>query len=317
LQAVAKAFDCEVEHHKVLVDMCRSWFKKDNLDDPCFKLALVPSQAKLNFGLDKVTGKRMLYPLVSVENVFIFPGIPELLRRAFTNLEEELFTSESKFFSHASYFSRDEISLTAQLNQLVLSHPQVTFGSYPTWTHQYYRTKITLEAPDKNLVDAARSDINQKMNPINYDPSPAENAFDKIKSFASDTDDESLRDVINKSLEIVEESFTRYKPENVSVCFNGGKDCVVMLHIVHAVHQKLFPDKQLKSFYVSEKKTFSEVDSFIEDTIGVYKLSNKTYEEPMKTALAQMLDEDKEVLATMLGVRTGDPGDSGDVNVSD
>ena len=155
------------------------------------------------------------------------------------------------------------------------------------------------------------------MNPINYDPSPAENAFDKIKSFASDTDDESLRDVINKSLEIVEESFTRYKPENVSVCFNGGKDCVVMLHIVHAVHQKLFPDKQLKSFYVSEKKTFSEVDSFIEDTIGVYKLSNKTYEEPMKTALAQMLDEDKEVLATMLGVRTGDPGDSGDVNVSD
>ena len=74
MQAVAKAFDCEVEHHKVLVDMCRSWFKKDNLDDPCFKLALVPSQAKLNFGLDKVTGKRMLYPLVSVENVFIFPG---------------------------------------------------------------------------------------------------------------------------------------------------------------------------------------------------------------------------------------------------
>ena len=74
LQAVAKAFDCEVEHHKVLVDMCRSWFKKDNLDDPCFKLALIPSQAKLNFGLDKVTGKRMLYPLVSVENVFIFPG---------------------------------------------------------------------------------------------------------------------------------------------------------------------------------------------------------------------------------------------------
>ena len=141
--------------------MCRSWFKKDNLDDPCFKLALVPSQAKLNFGLDKVTGKRMLYPLVSVENVFIFPGtfqcfsstshllfipgIPELLRRAFTNLEEELFTSESKFFSHASYFSRDEISLTAQLNQLVLSHPQVTFGSYPTWTHQYYRTKVVSE----------------------------------------------------------------------------------------------------------------------------------------------------------------------------
>ena len=81
-----------------------------------------------------------------------------------------------------------------------------------------------------------------------------------------------------------------------------------MLHIVHAVHQRMFPDKKLKSFYVSEKKTFSEVDEFMAAAISEYGLVSRTYEEPMKAALARMLGEDTELEATMLGVRTGDPG---------
>ena len=147
------------------------------------------------------------------------------------------------------------------------------------------------------------------MSPLDYDPSPSQDTYEKIRKFASNTEDESLRDVINKSVEIVEQCFTKYNPESVSVCFNGGKDCVAMLHIVHAVYQKLFPEKKLKSFYVSEKKTFSEVDEFIEKAIDMYGLVTKTYEEPMKTALSRMLEDDTEVEATMLGVRVGDPGD--------
>ena len=73
--------------------MCKAWFKKDNLDDPCFKLALVPSLGKLNFGIDKKTKKPMLYPIVSVKNVYIFPGIgkqfilifPQILKLCFRN----------------------------------------------------------------------------------------------------------------------------------------------------------------------------------------------------------------------------------------
>merc|ERR1712227_59015 len=38
-EAVAQAFDCPVSHHPKLVELCKSWFKKDSLDDPCFKLA--------------------------------------------------------------------------------------------------------------------------------------------------------------------------------------------------------------------------------------------------------------------------------------
>ena len=78
-EGVAKAFNKTVEHHPKLVDLCKFWFKTDDLQKPCFKMALIPNNSKLNFGIDKITGKPMLYPIVSVENVFIFPGIVDFV----------------------------------------------------------------------------------------------------------------------------------------------------------------------------------------------------------------------------------------------
>ena len=75
IKGVAKAFSCQVEHNEDLVKLCKSWFKKDDINDPCFKLAQVPSKGILNRAHDKKTGKPMLYPIVSVENVFVFPGM--------------------------------------------------------------------------------------------------------------------------------------------------------------------------------------------------------------------------------------------------
>ena len=87
----------------------------------------------------------------------------------------------------------------------------------------------------------------------------------------------------------------RFPPESVSVCYNGGKDCIVMLHLVHAYFQVLnilfalafflptpnlqkhFPDKQLKSFYISEEKTFPELDLFLKSSVAAYNLNNSVF----------------------------------------
>jgi len=307
-EGVARAFDRNVEYNPKLVDLCKAWFKTEDMSAPCFKMALLPGQAKLNFGKDKTTGKLMIYPIVSIKNVFIFPGVPELLQRAFNNLGETLFKTDVEFISSELYFPLDELSLTTRLNKLVKSHPEVTFGSYPSWSNQYFRTKITLEAATIDLLEAAKSDMKSTMDPVNFDPSPTINSYDKIHEFLKHCSDENLVGVIENSLKTIEECFARYEPENVSVCFNGGKDCIVMLHLVHAFYQNKFPGRKLKSFYISEKKTFPEVDSFMDSSISSYNLSNKVFPGPMKPALAKMLEEDPAVEATFLGVRVGDPG---------
>merc|ERR1712212_740454 len=160
-EGVARAFDDDVEHHPKIVDLCKRWFRKEDLTDPCFKLALIPKQAKLNFGRDKATGRPTQYPLISVENVFVFPGIPELLQRAFHNLGAQLFGAGKQVVSDAVYLRQDEISITNTLNRLVKNHPNITFGSYPSWSGQHYRTKVTFEGENEEEVSRARSDMEE------------------------------------------------------------------------------------------------------------------------------------------------------------
>lgn len=86
-------------------------------------------------------------------------GIPELLQRAFNNLGEVLFQTETRFISSEVFFATDELSLTSRLNKLVKSNPEVTFGSYPSLSNQYYKTKITLQAASEGLVEAAKTEM--------------------------------------------------------------------------------------------------------------------------------------------------------------
>jgi len=306
-EGVARAFSDSLEHNAIMVKLCKAWFKKDDLQDPCFKLAHIPSKSQLNFGTDKTTGKPTIYPLVSVENVFIFPGIPELLRKAFNNLGEDLFKTDQRFVSGEVFLSQDEVSITTTLNRLVAGHSGVIFGSYPAFSNQFYRSKITLEAKTKEEIDLAKLEM-EELKPVRFDPNPTENAWDKIQKYLSESDDQHISEVVENSLNVVEKCFNKYGPEGVSVCFNGGKDCIVMLHLVHAFFQKHYADKQLKSFYISEEKTFPEVDSYMNNCISTYRLSNSVYPGPMKDALAKMMEEDTAIQATILGVRNGDPG---------
>ena len=69
------------------------------------------------------------------------PGVPQLLTRAFENLHDTLFPCGPTFHCREFFFQSDELSLTARLDQLVRENPGVTFGSYPSWSNQYYRTK--------------------------------------------------------------------------------------------------------------------------------------------------------------------------------
>ncbi len=71
---MAVAFEDKLVYNEELVSKVKGFFKKEDLSDPCFKLAYIPSTSQLNYGVDLRTGKPAPYPLVSVKNVFIFPG---------------------------------------------------------------------------------------------------------------------------------------------------------------------------------------------------------------------------------------------------
>ena len=43
----------------------------------------IPKSARLTYGYDEVTGRKTLFPNVSTRNVYMFPGIPQLMEKLF------------------------------------------------------------------------------------------------------------------------------------------------------------------------------------------------------------------------------------------
>ena len=89
------------------------------------------------------------------------------------------------------------------------NHPNIIFGSYPSWSGQHYRTKVTFEGEDEEEVSRVRSDM-EELKPIKFDLKPTENAWEKVQQFLSNTADPHMTEVVEGSLKVVEECFARY-----------------------------------------------------------------------------------------------------------
>ena len=121
-EAAAAAFGDRLEENEYLGSFVESWFKTSDRSKPCFKLAQIPSRASLNFSADK--GHR--FPVVSVNgNVYIFPGIPHLLRNGFEAVCVDIFKqlSTQRFFLLNCFVNRRETDIAESLNSLVAKHP--------------------------------------------------------------------------------------------------------------------------------------------------------------------------------------------------
>ena len=94
------------------------------------------------------------------------------------------------------------------------NHPNITFGSYPSWSGQHYRTKVTFEGENEEEVSRARSDM-EELKPVKFDPKPTENAWEKVQQFLQDTADSHMTEVVEGSLKVVEECFARYSHPRV------------------------------------------------------------------------------------------------------
>ncbi|GLH09039.1 uncharacterized protein GBIM_14186 [Gryllus bimaculatus] len=158
--AIAKAFGEEVKPHPELVKLCADFFKTEDLNSPAMKLAHIPESAKLLYGIDQSTGKRTLYPNISVHNVYIFPGIPILMQKLFLAVQEELFKEgNERIHVKNLYLSCTEVDFAEHLNHVVSKYPSVTFGSYPKLFDRFYKVHVTIQSVRKEECEKAYNDL--------------------------------------------------------------------------------------------------------------------------------------------------------------
>lgn len=91
-----------------------------------------------------------VWPVVRVRNVFVFPGIPEALRRKF-QLIRHLFRA-APLIRLCLALAAEETAIAGFLEQTAARFPGLSFGSYP----EPERVLVTIEGPDPVLAETAR-----------------------------------------------------------------------------------------------------------------------------------------------------------------
>ena len=248
--------------------------------------------------------------MITLKNCFILPGVPKLLIQTFEVIKKSHLghTSKHKTTVEECFIVTDEFAITDKLNSLVSKYQDCQFGSYPQWTHNYYQTKITVESPQKSTVAKVVKEINETMETITFDNQPTESAMEKIVKLLEGCEDSSFVEQVKAAQKVIEECFQTYNENQVALAFNGGKDCMVLLHLTHAYLQSQGSSRKLQAVYIADKEPFDSVEEFIEKCRAMYNLDLMTLQGPMKEALSKMLQDRPEIQATLMGTRRGDPG---------
>ena len=154
MEAIAKAFGREIEENASMMErMQRAQGKPPNESQR--KMALIPAGAML------VDSGDLWFPIVVVENVHIFPGIPELLQKKFHSIRERF--RGIPFQLRRVYVTRPESDIAHSLNELLADFPELMLGSYPRIGEEHYRVLLTLESRDEGYLERAVSSLLERI----------------------------------------------------------------------------------------------------------------------------------------------------------
>jgi len=159
IQGIARAFDAPIVRHPDLDSLIRGYFK-DEVDESHLRMADLPE------GTGLVEGAGLSWPIPVCRNVYILPGVPEHFRRKFEAIRERF--RVAPFHLHVLYTLEDEFDLASGLTAVAEAHPDVSIGSYPSFSSSDYRVKLTLESKDALALRRAVEALMALLDPARF-----------------------------------------------------------------------------------------------------------------------------------------------------
>ena len=154
MDGIAAAFDRCIQLNEQLAERLR---RSPRLNESMLKMAMLPEGASL------VDAGDLSFPVVRVENVHIFPGIPSLLQRKFESIQERF--AGTPFELRRVYVTQYESDIASFLNDLLVEFPALLLGSYPRTGDGDFNVMLTLESRDPDYVKRALDMLLAKLPP--------------------------------------------------------------------------------------------------------------------------------------------------------
>ncbi|HZR46192.1 MAG TPA: competence/damage-inducible protein A [Candidatus Manganitrophaceae bacterium] len=146
MEGVAAGVERPLIHHDILDQLLRKVYSGE-LNAAHMKLADVPE------GIELLYSDHLRIPVLHFGNIYIFPGIPELLVRKFEAIKERF--RESPFHLNKIFLTREEEAIADHLNASLRRFPRLLLGSYPILHHPDYKVILTLESKDRSYLEEA------------------------------------------------------------------------------------------------------------------------------------------------------------------
>lgn len=174
---VARAFNRDVEVNKELARILLNINCVNDISDvdgnPALKMAQIPQLSNLIYlnPTERHRDQSVIYPntfpVVKVDNVYIFPGIPKYFEYAVSNLQHVFKNPDGeRFYTRELYLNAAELGLVPVLNHAVEKFKgSVIFGSYPQLGSDIYMTKIVLESISSQQLEEAEAYLRLKLPP--------------------------------------------------------------------------------------------------------------------------------------------------------
>ncbi|KJE93109.1 flavin adenine dinucleotide synthetase [Capsaspora owczarzaki ATCC 30864] len=120
---------------------------------------------------------------------------------------------------------------------------------------------------------------------------------------------------VRQATTAIEQALQIYKTDTIMLSFNGGKDCMVVLHLLNAVlrtrcgrhnaeNSRHLP---IPAIYLSFPDQFHEVESFVREAAQDYSMDLFTIDGSIKAGLTELSKQRPQVRAIFAGTRRTDP----------
>jgi molybdenum cofactor synthesis domain-containing protein len=156
IEGVARAFGVAVVRHPELEAALRAFYGP-RLEERNLRMADVPDGAVM------IPADHPSWPVTSVRNVYVLPGVPMIFRRKFDAIRERF--RVTPFHVRRVWCQTEEGALAPHLDAVVAEFPGVAVGSYPRFEAPEYRVLVTLEAKEEPQVSAAAAFLVARLPP--------------------------------------------------------------------------------------------------------------------------------------------------------
>jgi len=156
ITAIAAAFGRGVVRHPLLEGVLRRHYG-EGITSAQLRMAEIPEGSEL------VGEGELTFPVITLGNVYIFPGIPDAVRWKFERIRERF--REAPYILRRVFLRCDEGGIADDLIATLCQFPELQLGSYPILNNPDHNVMLTLESKNAEYVEQALNSLLSRLPP--------------------------------------------------------------------------------------------------------------------------------------------------------